>query len=163
MSDDPSQLLRFAVHEAAHAVAAVRLGFRCSRVTVEADRQRCEFSFPRLAHAMGRLWRGRRITVALAGYAAIVLRFGPESDEVAKAEAGDDLEYAEKLIRAPWQDADAQLDAWTGWVRGFVGVTANQRAIELVAGELLARTTMPGSDVKSIVEAMGARRALTCP
>lgn len=133
---------RTAHHEAAHAIADTKFGFKFLEVTIE-----------RHGDALGESYCDgdcyddedvtNRITSLLSGYAADI-KFSPETGESARWGASSDFESAEEMI------GDTAIDPWIE--RAKVFVDENWKAIALVASELLKEKKLEFVEVDILID-----------
>ena len=142
----PERNFAIALHEAGHAIAAVRLGFEVTRVTIEPNEEfsgRCEIvdsMFLDLrAVKHGQLF-------LLAGHATDLANGVPL--ELAREIAEADRWFA-RTVRT--QLGLRRERPWLARARRFVRDPANHRAIELLASVLFFCHTLDGNDVGRVV------------
>jgi hypothetical protein len=134
-----------AIHEAAHAVVAMRLGLSVAEVSVLPGH-----GLPAYMTYADRPTAVRRAMVQLAAGAAVRDYLGEEDE-------GDhgDLQKAWAAAAAAWPDEDdrlAYLNALRRRVRRLLALPQVRRAVKRVAEALIERGRLSGRQVRRLVE-----------
>jgi ATP-dependent Zn protease len=148
-----------AYHEAGHACVGIDLGFTLVSLTICPDvehktrghaRWRADPRWfdPSCADLRSRDWMEKRVMVLFSGLEAVTRLTGRRSREPAGNDIGEIIARSLHLYRPPvlahWMRF--MLARATAWM----AIDHNWRKVEAVAGELLARETLPGERVRRI-------------
>jgi hypothetical protein len=162
MSPEATQRLRTAIHEAGHAVVAVRLGFRPVRTTIlgggkmkyrfREDDARYDFSRPAIAR--------RECCVCLAGpLAEAIAEHGADNIDLRPAWAtmpGVDFEsarrHAQTVARHSGRRRDSVLNELASETHRWLASWRNWCVVETVAAELFEQETLRYGDVSKFVK-----------
>ncbi|HMJ53182.1 MAG TPA: hypothetical protein VK540_13945 [Polyangiaceae bacterium] len=137
-----------AIHEAAHAVADVRMGFGCAKVTLDPDGTYEGCAEAKESHP--ERFPEKNILSLLVGCAAEMHLGIP--DESARWDARYDFDRARPLLAAC---AESEAD---GLAKAIAFATANWKAIWLVSQALIARRTLTGDEVERLLEVADGTR-----
>jgi len=129
---------RKAYHEAAHAVAALRFGWRLNYVSIASPTTKGWWP-------QGGASPNQEVIVALAGYVAETIVY-PGSEKCAREAAKDDFDDAAELIQ---KLDDQDLGSWISRTRSFVEY--NWKAISALAKALLQNGTLFPGKIKDVV------------
>lgn len=159
-----AELLATAYHEAGHAVMAAILGRNIQKVTIKSGQMQTggvRLGVCELAKGRSRASQDERedeVLILLAGMVAESKFTG----QYCKRGASQDLRHAESILRDRAGN-DSQLlrlhRRMLDKTEHILADPANAKAIELVANELIGRTTIRGRTVRHILDQLTSRKS----
>jgi ATP-dependent Zn protease len=132
-----------AYHEAGHAVVALALGRQIQSVSIQPNRDHlgiCEFK--KGSARPSEDWIEREMLIALGGVAAEARHTGEHAWDAARR----DWQYVHSLAveRAGERRAERMIQRLLSKAEHLLSRDEHWRAVELIAADLLARTTISG-------------------